>query len=343
MKLISSNNKNINLKIAEMDRHVPDDFYSTTNLKTYVYYNDQWMEVKDQRMDAIIVVDEEGARCVKLRDIKKDYAVVCGEEGIKTMDENELDSDSSFGFMGNSISSERRNDRLVHELAYDLVHNHNRLTIIGGPVIIHTGGDQYLAQLIKKGYVAALLGGNAIAVHDIEKNLYGTSLGVSSNTGKPVEKGYRNHMRAINQVMKYGSIKSAVKENIIKSGIMYECVMNNIPYVLAGSLRDDGPLPDTINNMIEAQGEYNRYLQESDVVLVLGTMLHGIASGNMLAASKKMICVDINSAVVSKLSDRGSSQAQGIVTDVGLFLNLLLNEVENLEKEIRYRKLESQY
>jgi len=343
MKLISiNNNRNINitLKEVEIDMHVPDDFYSTTNRKTRIYHKDQWLQVKNQRMDALIVVDEEGARCVKLREIKKGNRVVCGDDGVETFTD-ELESGDSFGFMNNTISSERRNDMVVQDLAYDLVHNHKRLTIVGGPVIVHTGGDQYLAELIKKRYIASVLGGNAIAVHDIEKSLFGTSLGVSAKTGRPVEKGYRNHMRAINQVMKYGSIKAAVKNKVIKSGIMYECVMNDVPFVLAGSLRDDGPLPDTINNMVDAQSQYNEYLQQADIVIVLGSMLHGIASGNMLPADKVMICVDINSAVVAKLSDRGSSQAQGIVTDVGLFLNLLVNEVTNLEREIAYKSHET--
>lgn len=344
MKLISidndNKNRNVVLKEVEIDRHVPEDFYSTTNFRTRIYHQDKWIQVEDQRMDALIVVDGDKASCVKLRDIKKGDMVVCGEDGVEIFSD-ELESEESFGFMNSTISSERRNDMVVKELAYDLVYNNKKLTIVGGPVIVHTGGDQYLAQLIKKRYVSSILGGNAIAVHDIEKSLYGTSLGVSAETGRPVEKGYRNHMRAINQVMKYGSIKAAVDNKIIKSGIMYQCVMNNVPFVLAGSLRDDGPLPDTINDMIEAQAQYSEYLQESDIVIVLGSMLHGIASGNMLPADKKMICVDINSAVVAKLSDRGSSQAQGIVTDVGLFLNLLVNEMENLEREMDYEKLET--
>ena len=332
MKLKDLKYKEIVLKKAELDKHVPDDFYSTTNHTTIVFYNNEWIEVEEQRMDALIVMDEHGASCRKLRDIKQGDMVVCGDTGVKIVNENKTnEADDSFSFMNNYVSSERRNDMLIQSLAYDLFYNNKKLTIVAGPVVVHTGGDYYLSELIKLNHVDSLLAGNAVAVHDIEKSLYGTSLGVCAKSGNVTHNGYRNHMRAINQVMKYGSIKNTVKSGTLLSGIMYECVKNDIPFVLAGSLRDDGPLPDTITDMIKAQEAYSQQLQNADIVLVLGTMLHGIASGNMLPARIPMICVDINAAVVTKLSDRGSSQATGIVTDVGLFLNLLVNELKNLK------------
>lgn len=330
--------KNVLLKKATMDKHVPDDFYSTTNYTTFIYHNHQWIKVKNQRMDALIVVDENGAVCKKLRDIKRGDMVVCGDTGIKVINENnDGKEDNSFSFMNNYVSSERRNDMIIKELAQDIFYNNKKLTLVAGPVVVHTGGDQYLSQLIRHNYVACLLTGNALAVHDIEKNLYGTSLGVCAKTGKVTHNGYRNHMRAINQVMKYGSIKKTVEAKVLNSGIMYECIKNNVPFVLAGSLRDDGPLPDTITDIIQAQDAYSEHLQKAEIVLVLGTMLHGIASGNMLPAKPKMICVDINAAVVTKLSDRGSSQAIGLVTDVGLFLNLLVTEINRLENKLGTR------
>ncbi len=335
MKINEFNSKNILLKKAEQDKHVPDDFYSTTNYKTLVFYNNKWLEVKNQRMDALIVIDDEDAYCKKFRDIKKGDMVVCSDSGVKIINENKVKVENSFNFMNSSVSSERRNNILIKDLAYELYYNNKKLTVVAGPVVVHTGGDYYLSKLIKENYISSLLAGNALAVHDIEKNLYGTSLGICAKSGKVTYNGYRNHMRAINQVMKYGSIKGIVESKILHSGIMYECIRNNTPFVLAGSLRDDGPLPDTVTNMIEAQEAYSEYLQSSDIVLVLGSMLHGIASGNMLPAKIKMICVDINSAVVTKLSDRGSSQTMGIVTDVGLFLNLLVYEIDNLKSEIR--------
>jgi len=337
-KLKNNNlSKNIVLKKVEQDKHVPDDFYSTTNYKTLVYHNHKWIEVKKQRMDALIVIDENDASCKKLRDIKKGDMIVCGDSGVKIVNDNEIKVENSFNFMNSSISSERKNNILIKDLASELFYNNKKLTIVAGPVVVHTGGDYYLSELIRQNYVSSLLAGNALAVHDIEKNLFGTSLGVCAKSGKVVNNGYRNHMRAINQVMKYGSIRETVKAKALHSGIMYECVKNHTPFVLAGSLRDDGPLPDTITDMIEAQEAYNKYLQSSDIVLVLGSMLHGIASGNMLPARIKMMCVDINSAVVTKLCDRGSSQTTGIVTDVGLFLNLLVYEIENLKNNLGTR------
>ena len=332
MKIKDLNHKEIVLKKAKLDKHVPDDFYSTTNHTTMVFYNNKWIKVEDQRMDALIVIEGNRASCRKLRDIKQGDMVVCGDKGIKIVNETEAsESNDLFSFMNNYVSSERRNDMLIRSLAYDLFYNNKKLTLVAGPVVVHTGGDYYLSKLIELNYVDSLLAGNAVAVHDIEKNLYGTSLGVCAKSGNVTRNGYRNHMRAINQVMKYGSIKNTVKSGVLHSGIMYECVKNNIPFVLAGSLRDDGPLPDTITYIIKAQEAYSQQLQKADIVLVLGTMLHGIASGNMLPAKIPMICVDINAAVVTKLSDRGSSQATGIVTDVGLFLNLLVNEIKNLK------------
>jgi lysine-ketoglutarate reductase/saccharopine dehydrogenase-like protein (TIGR00300 family) len=328
------NNDNVITKEAIKDKHVSDDFYSTTNNTTLVYYNNNWLEVRNQRMDALIVIDETGASCRKLRDIKKGDKIVCGDLGIKVINESEkAHEQKGFSFMDNRFSSERRNDMQIKKLAYELVYNKKKLTIVAGPVVVHTGGDQYLAELIRNDYISSLLTGNALAVHDIEKNLYQTSLGVCSKTGVVTKNGYRNHMRAINHIYKYGSIKKAVEGDGLKSGILYECVKNDIPFVLAGSLRDDGPLPDTITDMIEAQKAYSDILCDAEIVLVLGTMLHGIASGNMLPAKCKMICVDINSAVVTKLSDRGSSQTIGIVTDVGLFVNLLVNEIKELESK----------
>lgn len=321
---------NVLIKEVKMDRYVPDDFYSTTNQQTFIFLHNKWVEVKHQRMDALIVVTEFGPLCKKLRDIRKGDKVVCGNSGIRVINKQEV-SDDSFSFMNSHVSSERRNDVLIHNLAKELVNNEKKLTIVAGPVVVHTGGDYYLSDLIRNNFVASILTGNALAVHDIEKSLYGTSLGICSKTGDIVENGYRNHMRAINQVNRYGSIEGIVNAGKLKAGIMYECVKNKVPFVLAGSLRDDGPLPDTITDMNEAQNEYAKLLDDADIVLIMGSMLHGIATGNMLSDKVQMICVDINSTVVAKLSDRGSSQAVGIVTDVGLFLNLLVKEIKLLK------------
>lgn len=331
LKYLNPEVASIVLKKAEKDKYVPEDFYSTTNYTTKVFYENKWLTVKGQRMDALIVVDENGASCKKLRDIKKGDMVVCGEDGVSIQASATDEEDGSFSFMNNYVSSERKNSMLIKQLAEDIFYNNKKLTIVAGPVVVHTGGDYYISELIKQNYVASILSGNALAVHDIEKELYGTSLGVCGKSGKATKNGYRNHMRAINAIMKYGSIKGAVEAKALNRGIMHDCVKYKVPFVLAGSLRDDGPLPDTITDMIEAQNEYSKHLQNAEIVLVLGSMLHGIASGNMLPERIQMICVDINSAVVTKLSDRGSGQAIGLVTDVGLFLNVFVNELNSLK------------
>lgn len=322
--------KSVQTKAAPKDACVPEDFYSTTNHKTYACLNSQWVEVTDQRMDAVIRIENDTARCVKLRDIRQGEAVVCGIAGIKVIPEFKERDRSGFAFMANEISSERRVEIAVVNLARILQETKNRggkIVAVPGPVVVHTGGVTGLSALIRKGYVRALLGGNAIAVHDIENALFHTSLGVDLRSGCPVDEGHKNHMRAINIINGFGGIRQAVEAGALKSGIMYECVVNKAPFVLAGSIRDDGPLPETVNDMIEAQRQYAELLRGAELVLIMASMLHGIGTGNMIPSWVKTICIDINPAVVTKLSDRGSSQAIGIVTDVGLFLHLLESHI----------------
>ena len=234
--------------------------------------------------------------------------------------------------MNNDVSSERRVELAVVQLAAamkEIRAKPGRAVVVAGPVIVHTGGSHHLSRLIRAGYVQALLSGNAIGVHDVESALLGTSLGVDMGTGIPVYEGHKNHMRAINAVRKCGSLAAAVEQGVLKSGLMYECIRNGVDLVLAGSIRDDGPLPDTVMDMVTAQERYARALEGADLVLILGTMLHGIGVGNMTPSWVRTVCVDINPAVVTKLVDRGSAQASGIVTDVGLFLRLLADELDD--------------
>lgn len=321
------------IEITDKDACVPENFYSTTNFPTYVRVDEDWVEVKEQRMDAVIVKKGEDFYATKLRDVKAGDAIVCGDEGVcidaKLEDPGE---DQRFQFMDSAVSSEKRNELLLKGLAKKLVEENQQLTVVCGPAVVHTGANKYLAKLVELGYVKALLAGNAVAVHDMEQSFFNTSLGVDKDTALLTHHGYRNHMRAINRIMHAGSIHQAVEKNILTSGLMYSCVKSNVPFVLAGSLRDDGPLPETEMNMIQAQKAYNQHLREADIVVVLSTMLHGIASGNMLPCKIPMYCVDISSNVVTKLSDRGSSQNVGIVTDVGLFLKILLSEILELEE-----------
>ena len=314
------------LREADRDGCVPDDFYSTTNHRTLVRHQGQWMEVQHQRMDAVIVIARGTAACLKLRDIRAGDAVVCGVAGVRVMPEFRDRDRLGFAFMSNEISSERRVEVGVSRIAAmmrDVKAEGGRIAVVAGPVVIHTGGSPHFQELIRGAYVDVLLAGNALAVHDVEQALFGTSLGVDLNTGKAIEGGHRHHMRAINTICRAGGLRPAVEQGVLTSGVMYECIRRGVDYVLAGSIRDDGPLPDTIMDLRAAQDRYAEALEDVRLVLSLSTMLHGIGVGNMLPSWVKMVCVDINPAVVTKLADRGSSQTLGIVTDVGLFLHRL--------------------
>jgi lysine-ketoglutarate reductase/saccharopine dehydrogenase-like protein (TIGR00300 family) len=314
------------LRPAEADRVVPDDFYSTTNHRTFVRLRGNWVEVAHQRMDGVIVVSDSQAECRKLREVRQGELIVCGAHGIRIQPEFKERDRLGFAFMANDISSERRAETAIRktaELMRQIKAEIGRIVFVAGPVVIHTGGTEPFCEIIRKGYASALLAGNAIAVHDIEHALYGTSLGVDLDSGVPMEEGHKNHMRAINTINRYGSIRGAVEAGVLKSGVMYELVKHNVPFVLAGSIRDDGPLPDTEMDLIRAQEEYARQLEGARMVICLSTMLHSIGAGNMTPSWVRMVCVDINPAVVTKLADRGSQQTVGVVTDVGTFLNLL--------------------
>jgi lysine-ketoglutarate reductase/saccharopine dehydrogenase-like protein (TIGR00300 family) len=317
----------VSLKPAPKDSVAPDDFYSTTNHSTEIRFNGGWRRVRDQRMDAVIILDNGKTRCAKIRDLKRGTPVVTGISGIRVIPEFKERNRSVFEFMSGDVSSEKKVELAVGEVAAMLQSKKYRTVVVAGPVVVHTGGSESLCSLVEGEYVQGLLSGNALAVHDIEQALYGTSLGVDTKTGKPVEEGHKNHMRAINAVFKYGNIKKMIESRALKSGIMYTLYRTKTPFVLAGSLRDDGPLPETINDMVEAQAAYAKMLKKADLVIMLSTMLHSIATGNMLPSKVRTICVDINPSVVTKLADRGSAQAVGVVTDVGLFLSLLARKL----------------
>ncbi|MGF1489108.1 MAG: TIGR00300 family protein [Prochloraceae cyanobacterium] len=316
----------------------PDDFYVTTIYPTEIRVNKDWVAVQNQRMDGAIVVSADGkeAKCRLLRDLKQGDRVVVGVDGIRTnrkVDSRDQNNKQEFSFMGAGVSSERRVELVVEQIAWELRQIRDRggkVVITAGPVVIHTGGAKHLSSLIRDGYVQALLGGNAIAVHDIEQALMGTSLGVDMQRGVPVRGGHRHHLKVINTIRRYGSIAKAVEAGVLTKGVMYECVKKDVPFCLAGSIRDDGPLPDTYMDLIKAQTEYSKLIEGAEMILMLSTMLHSIGVGNMTPAGVKMVCVDINPAVVTKLSDRGSVESIGVVTDVGLFLSLLVQQLDRL-------------
>jgi lysine-ketoglutarate reductase/saccharopine dehydrogenase-like protein (TIGR00300 family) len=321
-----SDQQDVLLRRADLDGCVPDDFYSTTNHRTMVRLEAQWIEVTSQRMDAVIVVEQGRPACRKLRDVRAGDLVVCGVAGIRVTPEYQERDRHGFAFMVNEVSSERGVEVAVARIASmmrEVRAGGGRIAVVAGPVVVHTGGSSYFQQLVRDGYVSVLLSGNALAVHDAEQALFGTSLGVDMNTGRAIEGGHRNHMRAINTICRAGGLRAAVEQGVLTSGVMHECIRCGVDYVLAGSIRDDGPLPDTLMDLTTAQDRYAAALENVGLVLSLSTMLHGIGVGNMLPSWVRMVCVDINPAVVTKLADRGSSQTIGIVTDVGLFLHRL--------------------
>ena len=313
------------------DKVAPENFYSTTNHVTHVLKNGDWLLVKDIEMDCMIVIEEdEGnfkAYCKPIGKIKKGDLIVVGREGIKVSPpERPRGKQGVFEFMNSDVSSEKPLMSMIEKIASEIKEikgKGGKVAIVGGPAIVHTGSADLLAELIKNGFIDVIFAGNALATHDIENALYGTSLGVCVKTGEVVSRGHTHHMRAINVINRSGSIKEAVEDGILKKGIMYECVKNNVPFILAGSIRDDGPLPDVITDVIEAQEIMREYAKDVDMVIMIATMLHSIATGNILPSRVKSICVDINPATVTKLADRGSAQVLSVVTDIGAFLPTL--------------------
>jgi lysine-ketoglutarate reductase/saccharopine dehydrogenase-like protein (TIGR00300 family) len=284
--------------------------------------------------------------CRLLRELRVGEQVVVGVEGLRTLrrdsgrDGREARG-AEFSFMGAGVSSERRVELVVEQIAWEwrrMREQGGKVVVVAGPVVIHTGGGGHLAWLVREGYVQALLGGNAIAVHDVEQALMGTSLGVDLQQGVAVHGGHRHHLKAINTIRRCGGLGAAVAQGVLQEGIFHACVQQGVPYVLAGSIRDDGPLPDTEMDLIRAQAAYAQALEGADMVLMLSSMLHSIGVGNMTPAGVKLVCVDINPAVVTKLSDRGSLESVGVVTDVGLFLSLLVQRLGRLDNRLAQRE-----
>ncbi|MDI6859184.1 MAG: TIGR00300 family protein [Methanocellales archaeon] len=321
------------LEKAPADKVVPKGFYSTTNHPTYVRHGGKWLTVEGIGMDCLITIDANRAICKPLAHVQKGDLIVIGQRGVRVIPPERPRERSIFEFMGTATSSERPSETLIRQIAKEIIDVKNqggKIAVVAGPAIVHTGATGALAEMIKRGYVDVLLAGNALAVHDIEYNLYGTSLGMDIEKAELVPEGHRHHIYAISEVVRAGSIKTAVDQGMITSGIMYECIKKEIPFVLAGSIRDDGPLPDVITDVMVAQDKMRAAIKDVDLVLMMATMLHSIAIGNRLPSYVKTIFIDINPATVTKLMDRGTAQAMGIVTDVGTFLPMLVEELATL-------------
>ncbi|MEX0612448.1 MAG: TIGR00300 family protein [Pirellulales bacterium] len=346
------------LSTADMDGAFPEGFYSTTNQRTELRLGGHWIEVADQEMDCGIVVEEVrseergargktdissvldprssllAARCIPMIDVRRGMQMVTGHAGVRVFPVERASVSSDFTFMSSGVSTEKPKGALVREIARDLVNNRRgggKTLVVGGPAIVHTGSGPALCQLIRGGYIHRLFAGNALATHDIEQALFGTSLGVHLADASVAETGHEHHLRAINRIRRCGSIQQAVEQGVLTSGVMYECVQHDVDFLLAGSIRDDGPLPDVITDVMEAQRQMRAAIKDVTFCLMIATMLHSVAVGNLLPAWVKVVCVDINPSTVIKLSDRGSFQTLGLVTDVEPFLRALVQEVESLE------------
>src|SRR4051812_30434031 len=322
---------------ADVAGAFPEGFYSTTNQRTEIRLHGHWVEVQDQEMDCGITYDAATrvARCLAMTDVELGQPIVVGHAGVRVIPyQRETARSESFEFMSSGVSTEKPKGVAIRQIAQEMfrVQREGRKTlIVGGPAIVHTGSDGHLCELIRRGYVHRLFAGNALATHDIEQALFGTSLGVHLDRGDNVEHGHEHHLRAINRVRRLGGIRPAVQQGVLTSGIMYECIKNDVPYLLAGSIRDDGPLPDVITDVLEAQRQMREQVRDVSFCLMIATMLHSVAVGNLLPAWVKVVCVDINPSTVIKLSDRGSFQTVGLVTDVEPFLRVLVQEVQIME------------
>jgi lysine-ketoglutarate reductase/saccharopine dehydrogenase-like protein (TIGR00300 family) len=322
----------VRLEPAPADGVFPDAFYATTNLETAVRITGKWVPVSGTEMDLGVLVDMEArtAAAIPMSDVKAGGLYVVGHGGLRVRPAERPRDKQAFEFMNSEVSSEKPKALVVRDVARLLKHvreSGDAIIAVVGPAVVHTGAGEHLARLVDMGYVSVLFGGNAVAVHDIESALYGTSLGVSLDQGVPIVRGHEHHLRAINTIRRTGSIASAVEQGVLTSGLMHTLVTTGTPFVLAGSVRDDGPLPDVITDMVEAQRAMRPWAQRAGACIMLSTMLHSIGTGNMLPARVTTVCVDINPAVVTKLADRGSWQTIGVVTDVGLFLEMLANEL----------------
>ena len=326
------------LVAADIAAAFPEGFYSTTNQRTEIRLGGKWIEARDQEMDCGIVVQTGAlsARCVAMTDIRLGDLCVVGHLGVRVHPHEREITRHGFEFMNSPVSTEKPKGVAIRQIAQELIRVRRaggKTLLVGGPAIVHTGSSGHLCELIRRGYIHRLFAGNALATHDIEQAIFGTSLGVRLDCGDIMEAGHEHHLRAINRIRRIGSIRQAVEQGELKTGIMYECLKNGVEFLLAGSIRDDGPLPEVITDTLEAQRRMRAQIRDVTFCLMVATTLHSIAVGNLLPAWVKVVCVDINPSTVIKLADRGSFQTVGLVTDVEPFFRALVSDVELLDRQ----------
>jgi lysine-ketoglutarate reductase/saccharopine dehydrogenase-like protein (TIGR00300 family) len=333
---VPTSQHDVRLVGADIAGAFPEGFYSTTNQRTEVRLDNHWVKVADQEMDCGIVVDRPAltARCIPMTEVALGMPIVVGHAGVRVFPEEKKLERQSFEFMNSAVSTEKPKGVAIRQIAQEVFRTKKsggKSLLVGGPAIVHTGSGPYVCELIRRGYVQRLFAGNALATHDIEQSLFGTSLGVHMERGDLAEAGHEHHLRAINRIRRCGGIRQAVDQGVLTGGIMYECVKHNVDFLLAGSIRDDGPLPEVITDVLDAQQQMREKIRDVTFCLMIATTLHSIAVGNLLPAWVKVVCVDINPSTVIKLNDRGSFQTVGLVTDVEPFLRALVEEIQALE------------
>ena len=322
---------------ADIAGAFPEGFYSTTNQRTEVRIDGEWQPVSNQEMDCGIVInaDSSKASCIAMADVEVGMPIVVGHQGTRVFPLERMKQGDAFAFMNSAVSTEKPKGVIIRQIAKQLFENragNGKTLLVGGPAIVHTGSGKLVSDLIRQGYIHKLFAGNALATHDIEQAMFGTSLGVDVDEGSLADTGHEHHLRAINRIRRVGSIATAVENKLLNSGIMYECVTNGVEFQLAGSIRDDGPLPDVVTDALENQRRMRASIKDVTFCLMIATTLHSIAVGNLLPAEVNVVCVDINPSTVIKLSDRGSFQTVGLVTDVEPFLRSLTAELHRLEE-----------
>ena len=326
----------VQLIAADMDGAFPDGFYCSTNFRTQVRIAGVWVEVADQEMDCGIVVDAQKsmARCIAMTSVHRGDGIAVGRQGIRVFPPEVQQRTDLFEFMSSAVSSEKPKGVTVREIAAAMKRtraNGEKILAVLGPAVVHTGGSEWVSWLIRNGFLNVLFAGNALATHDMEQAFYGTSLGISLDRGLPAAEGHEHHLRTINTIRRLGGIATAVAQGKLQSGIMYECVKGRVPFVLAGSIRDDGPLPEVVTDSLQAQTDMRKLIPGVGFCLMVATTLHSIATGNLLPGWVKVACVDINASTVTKLMDRGSTQTIGIVSDAEPFLRSLVQELQRDE------------
>lgn len=327
----------VQLVAADMNGAFPTEFYATTNQQTFVRHQGEWHEVRDQEMDCGLTYrPADGTfHCLPVANVRQGDLIVCGQRGVKVVAHAQARHKGGFEFMSSDISTEKPKNTLIRNCARLMVEcrrTRRKLLLVAGPAIVHTGAGALVVQLIERGYFNVLFAGNALATHDIEQHLYGTSLGIYLDRASPADGGHEHHLRSINAIRRAGSIRAAVESGKLTGGIMHACVKHAVHMVLAGSLRDDGPLPDVVTDMLVAQDQMRAAIRDVGFVLMVATALHSIATGNILPAWIPAVCIDIQPSILTKLADRGSAQTIGVVTDVEPFFRELIHEIDAAER-----------